>query len=130
MVEFEQQGPGPDDELLLEIQGCVKQCKPKWVFCHCPQGGKGLIDDSMFIVRRHKIFWVVQLCKTGAMAFREVSSQFMDIFSEVIVGSPRIFVVFDRCHRIIEWTTIQDKECCPDKLPQGKCSNNFSQADF
>ncbi len=130
MVELDQQGLGSEDELLVEIQGCVKQCKPKWVFCHCPQGGQGLIEDSIFIVRRHKIFWVVQLCKTGAIAFREVSPQFMEIFSEVIVGSPRIFVEFDRCHRITEWITIQDKECYPDKQPQGKPSGNISQAEF
>ena len=130
MVELEQQGLGSDDELLLEIQGCVKQCKPKWVFCRCPQGGKGLIEDSLFIVRRHKIFWVVQLCITGAIAFKEVSPQFMNIFSEVIVGSTGIFVEFDRCHRITEWITIQDKACCLDKLPLSKFPCDLSQADF
>lgn len=129
MVELDQQGLGPDDELLLEIQGCVKQCKPKWVFCHCPHGGQGFIEDSLFIVRRHKIFWVVQLCKKGTIAFREVSPQFMDIFSEIIVGSPRIFVEFDWCHKITNWITIQDKECCPDK-PLDKSPDKFSQADF
>jgi len=130
MTELEEQGLGSEDELLLEIQGCVKQCKPKWVFCHCPKGGQGFIDDSLFIVRRHKIFWVVQLCKTGAIAFREVSPQFMNIFSEIIVGSPRIFVEFDRHHKIINWMTLQDKECFPDKLPKGITSDNFSQTDF
>ena len=130
MPELEFQGLESDDELLLEIQGCVKQCKPKWVFCPCPKGGQGLVEDSLFVVRRHKIFWVVQLCKTGVIAFREVSPQFMEIFSEVIVGATRIFVEFDRCHRIKEWITIQDKDCCPDKLPKDKCLDNFCQADF
>ena len=130
MVELDQQGLGSEDELLLEIKGCVKQCKPKWVFCHCPQGGQGLIEDSIFVVRRHKIFWVVQLCKTGAIAFREVSPQFMEIFSEVIVGATRIFVEFDRCHRIKDWITIQDKDCCPDKILPGKSPCNLSQVDF
>lgn len=130
MLEQEQQGFEAEDELLIEIQGCVKQCKPKWVFCPCPQGGRGLVEDSLFIVRRHKIFWVVQLCKTGAIAFREVSPQFMDIFSEIIVGSPRIFVEFDRCHKITEWITLQDKVCCSDKLSEVKIPNNFSQAEF
>ena len=130
MDDLKQKGYEPEDELLIEIQGCVKQCKPKWVFCHCPQGGQGLIEDSIFIVRRHKIFWVVQLCKTGSIAFKEVSPQFMDIFSEIIVGSPKIFVEFDRCHRITEWITIQDKECCPDKPPHCKPTSNFYQADF
>ncbi|MDR3601832.1 MAG: hypothetical protein P4L49_15330 [Desulfosporosinus sp.] len=130
MLEPEQQGLGADDELLVEIQGCVKQCKPKWVFCPCPQGGQGFIEDSLFIVRRHKIYWVVQFCKTGAIAFKEVSPQFMDIFSEIIIGSPRIYVEFDRCHRITEWITLQDKVCCLDKLPQVKLPGNLSQADF
>lgn len=130
MLEPELQGIDPNDELLLEIQGCVKRCKPKWVFCPCPKGGQGLVEDSLFIVRHHKIFWVVQLCNTGAIAFREVSPQFMELFSEAIVGATRIFVEFDRCHRIIEWVTIHDKECCSDKLPKNTCSDNFYHADF
>jgi hypothetical protein len=130
MAEPDQHGLGSEDELLIEIQGCVKQCKPKWVFCPCPQGGQGLIEDSLFIVRRHKIFWVVQLCRTNAIAFREVSPQFMEIFSEIIVGSPRIFVEFDRCHRITEWIALQDKVCYADKPPQGKSPSTPVQIDF
>jgi hypothetical protein len=45
----------------------------------------------------------------GAIAFKEVPPEWLEIFSEIIVDSPSIFVEFNRAHRIVEWITHQDK---------------------
>ena len=95
-------------ELFQEVQDSVQRCKPNCDCRHCPQGGRGFIEDSLFIVRRHKIIWTVILFD-GAIAFKEVSPEWLRIFSEIIVDSPSIFVEFDRCHKIVEYVTHQDK---------------------
>lgn len=94
--------------LFQEVVDSVKSCRPK---CDCQyhcRGGKGFIEDSLFIVRRHQIFWVVILFD-GSLAFKEVTPEWMEIFSEVITDSPSIFVEFDKCHKIVEWISHQDK---------------------
>ena len=94
--------------LFQEVLDSVKCCKPN---CGCRfhgRGGKGFIEDSLFIVRRHRIFWVVIL-RDGALAFKEVTPEWLEIFSDIITDSPNIFVEFDRCHKIVEWITHQDK---------------------
>lgn len=98
----------PGDEMYNEIEECVKKCKPKWIVCPRPHGGKGFIEDSLFIVRRHKIVWVVILFD-GALAYKEFSPEMLEVFSEIITESPSIFVEFDRQHKIVEWITHQDK---------------------
>lgn len=94
--------------LFQEVQDSVKRCKPNCGCTPCPQGGRGFIEDSLFIVKHHKIIWVVILFG-GAVAFKEVSPEWMEIFSEVITDSPSIFVEFDRHHKIVEYITHQDK---------------------
>ena len=95
-------------ELFQEVQDSVQRCKPKCSCKPCPQGGKGFIEDSLFIVKHHKIIWVVILFD-GTIAFKEVSPEWLEVCSEIVVDSPSIFVVFDRCLKIVEWITHQDK---------------------
>ncbi|WP_088228104.1 hypothetical protein [Desulfosporosinus sp. FKB] len=95
-------------ELFQDIQNSVQKCKPN---CNCmprPQGGRGFVEDSLFIVKNHKIIWAVILFD-GAVAFKDVTPEWMEIFSVAIVNSPSIFVEFDRCHKIVEYTLHQDK---------------------
>lgn len=95
-------------ELFQEVQDSVQRCKPK-CGCRCfPQGGRGFIEDSLFIVKHHKIIWAVILFD-GAVAFKDVSPEWLEIFAEVIMDSPSIFVEFDRCHKIVEYVAHQDK---------------------
>ncbi len=94
--------------LFQEVADSVKCCRPK---CDCRfhgRCGKGFIEDSLFIVKRHKIVWVVILFD-GSLAFKEVTPEWLGIFSDIITDSPSIFVEFDRCHKIVEWITHQDK---------------------
>ena len=95
-------------ELFQEVQDSIQRCRPDCGCRPCPQGGRGFIEDSLFIVKNHKIIWAVILFD-GAFAFKEVSPEFLEIFSEIIADSPSIFVEFDRCHKIVEWVTHQDK---------------------
>lgn len=95
-------------KLFQDVQGAAQRCKPNCGCKPCPQGGRGFIEDSLFIVRRHKIIWVVILFD-GAVAFKEVSPEWLEIFAEIIMDSPSIFVEFDRCHKIVEFITHQDK---------------------
>jgi len=99
-----------EQELVLfqEVQDSARRCKPS---CGCeprPHGGRGFIEDSLFIVKNHRIIWAVILFD-GAVAYKEVSPEWLEVFSEIVVDSPSIFVEFDRCHRIVEYVTHQDK---------------------
>ena len=95
-------------ELFQEVQDWVQQCKPNCSCKHCPQGGQGFIEDSLFIVKNHKIIWAVILVN-GTVALKEVSPEWLKIFADIVSDSPSIYVVFDRCHKIVEWITRQDK---------------------
>ncbi|WP_407312204.1 hypothetical protein [Desulfosporosinus sp. SB140] len=95
-------------DLFQEVQDSVQRCRPNCACRPCPQGGRGFIEDSLFIVKNHRIIWVVILFD-GAFAFKEVSPEWLEIFSEVIMDSPSIFVEFDKCHKIVEYITHQDK---------------------
>lgn len=95
-------------ELFQEVQDSVQRCKPNCGCSPCPQGGQGFVEDSLFIVKHHKIIWAVILFD-GTVAFKEVTPEFLEVFSEIIADSPSIFVEFDRCHKIVEWVAHQDK---------------------
>ncbi|KLU67562.1 MULTISPECIES: hypothetical protein [Desulfosporosinus] len=95
-------------ELFQDIHDSIRKCRPNCNCVPCPQGGLGFVEDSLFIVRNHKIIWAVILFN-GAIAFKEVSPEWMQLFSVIIVNSPSIFVEFDRCHKIVEYTSHQDK---------------------
>ncbi|MHB8124420.1 MAG: hypothetical protein ACYDEJ_02045 [Desulfitobacteriaceae bacterium] len=109
---------------LQEVQDSVKCVRPDCVIRHCPHGGKGFIEDSLFIVRRHRIIWVVILFD-GAVATKEVSPEWLEIFSDIITDSPSIFVEFDRCHKIVEWITFQDKV-----LPDGPIKKGVPKVNY
>lgn len=111
-------------EVLQEVQDSVKNVKPDCAIRHCPQGGQGFVEDSLFVVKRHKIFWVVILFN-GAVALKEVSPDWLEIFSDIITDSPNIFVIFDKCHKIIQWITHQDKE-----LPDGPAQNAGTKVEY
>lgn len=95
-------------ELFQEVQDSVLRCKPNCGCKRCPQGGQGFVEDSLFIVKHHKIMWAVILFD-GTVAFKEVSPEWLEIFAEVIMDSTSIFVEFDKCHKIVEYVPHQDK---------------------
>jgi hypothetical protein len=97
-----------EEQVLLEVQDSFKNVRPNCSFRRCPQGGKGFVEDSLFVVKRHRIIWVVILFN-GTVATKEVSPEWLEIFSDIVTDSPSVFVEFDRCHKIIEWITHQDK---------------------
>jgi hypothetical protein len=111
-------------EVLQEVQDSIKNVKPDYAIRHCPQGGRGFVEDSLFVVKRHKIFWVVILFN-GAIAIKEVSPEWLEIFSDIITDSPNIFVEFDRCNKIIEWITHQDKELPDEPAKTGGPTINY-----
>ncbi len=95
-------------ELFQGVQDSVQRCKPSCGCEPCPHGGRGFVEDSLFIVKHHKIIWAVILFD-GTIAFKEVSPEWLEVFSEIVADSPSIFVEFDRCHKIVEYITHQDK---------------------
>lgn len=95
-------------ELFQEVQESVKQCKPNCCCKPCPEGGEGFVAESLFIVKHHRIVWAVILVD-GTVAFKEVEPEWLEIFAEVILDSPTIFVEFDCCHKIVEYVAHQDK---------------------
>lgn len=108
-----------EEEILQEvqeIQDAIARIKPEWGSFHhgkCHEG-KGFVTESIFVVERHRIFWVV-LLNIGTFAFKEVSPEWLEIFGVVITSSPTIFVEFVRHHRIVEWAASQPKVLPIDK---------------
>lgn len=95
-------------ELFQEVHDSVRRCKPNCGCQQCPQGGQGDVEDSLFIVKHHKIIWSVILFD-GTVAFKEVTPEWLETFSEIVADSLSIFVVYDGCHKIVEWITRQVK---------------------
>lgn len=102
-----------DEKLLQEVQeilNAIGQIKPGGVSSYGKHfAGEGFVTESLFIVQRHRIFWVV-LLGIGTFAFKEVSAEWVEMFDDLVTNSPWIFVKFDRHHRIKEWVVIQPKE--------------------
>ena len=100
-----------NNENLKEVVEFINLLKPEWNVSaqHIDNhGGKGFLCESIFAFFRCKNFWIVQLCD-GRFAFKEISSEWIEIVSNIVLESPHIFIQFDRHHRIISWTALQEK---------------------
>lgn len=100
-----------EEELLQVVQGIVGKVKPEWLDKHerhC--SGEGFVGESIFFVGDHRIVWIVYLPDLGTFAFKEVSAEGLEIFAQLILQSPTIFVEYNKYHRIVEWLTFQPKE--------------------
>lgn len=103
-----------EEEILQEvqeIQDALGQIKPQWAGYYDRHfAGKGFIAESLFIVQRHRIFWVVTLATPCTFAYKEVSAEWVEVFSTLITNSSEIFVEFDKHHKIRDWVTVQTKQ--------------------
>ena len=111
-----------DHELLEQVKEITQGMEKKW--CNHSDGceGSGFVEDSVFFVRPNLILWIVVLCD-DKVAFIEFSPDTLANFSEVIMESPRIFVKFNKCHKIEDFFAFQKKKCheCPPKDHDDKC---------
>lgn len=101
-----------DEQILQEtqeIQDAITKIKPEWSVYHGKHyEGKGFVKESIFVVQRHRIVWVVLLF-SGTFAYKELMPEWLEVFASLVTESPRIFVEYDKYHRIKEWVATQDK---------------------
>lgn len=99
-----------DIELLKEVKVIAKGIDPQWCNSFEDCEGEGFVDDSIFFVRHGGlVLWIVSLFD-GQIAFKELYPEVLENLEDIILESPRIFVKFNRCHRIEEFAAIQEKE--------------------
>jgi hypothetical protein len=100
------------DVLLEDICKIANKVKPNVrMIPGCIDGGKGFVEESIFAFSKSGSFWIVVLCETGRVAFKKVTPEWIQAFSNLILSSPEVFVVFDSKHHIVEWAVAQDKTC-------------------
>jgi len=93
------------------MKDLIRQVKPDWNATHgFIDGGEDFVAESIFSFSKHGNFWIVITC-SGAFAWKEISSKWVETFANLILKSPRVFVEFDFNHKIINWRVLQDKEC-------------------
>lgn len=94
-----------------EILEYVQNLKPDWAVAQGERhkGGFGFVQESIFSFHCGRALWIVLLCDLETVAFKEVSAEWLEAVSNVVLSSPEIFVEFDRCHRIVEWAALQQK---------------------
>jgi len=111
-----------DHELLEQVQQITQGMGTKWCNHSDDCEGSDFVEDSVFFVRHNLILWIVILCD-GKVAYIEFTAEALENFSKVILDSPRIFVKFNKCHRIEDFFAFQKKKCHdgPPKDPDERC---------
>ncbi len=97
------------DALLQEVEELVTKVKPQW--CRKPwhrHGGKGFVEDSLFVIGHCRIIWLVILAD-GHVAYKLLSPEGLELYQELILDSPVIFVEYDCDHQIKEFVAAQEK---------------------
>lgn len=98
------------DLSLTEISEFVEKTDPQFSARGAQAcDGEGFVQESIFFVKKNQIIWIVKLSWPRTFAFKKVSPEFLEVLSEIIVDSPKIFVEFNRHHKIIAWAAIQEK---------------------
>lgn len=107
-------------EMLNEVVGIANQLKPEWKASaqSCGHAGSGLASQSVFSFFRYRNLWIVRLCD-GRVVYKEVSAEWLEVVSGIVLNSPLIFVEFDRHNCIISWAAIQEKGPIVDDFVKG-----------
>ena len=98
-----------DHELLEHVQNITQDMGAKWCNHSDDCEGSGFVEDSVFFVRHNLILWIVIL-HDGKVAFIEFTPESLGNFGDVILDSPRIFVKFNKCHKIEDFFAFQKKK--------------------
>lgn len=69
---------------------------------------EGFATESFFAFGRRCYYWIVFVNNT--FAFMRVSADWIEIYSNVVLESPEIFVEYHCDHRIKAWAAVQTKE--------------------
>lgn len=98
-----------DDALLKEVQEIIEKLKPEWGsgLSHCHKDSD-FVRESIFVVGHCRIIWIVLLAH-GGFAYKLISAEGLELYEELILESPQIFVEFDRCFQILKFLAAQDK---------------------
>jgi len=99
-------------EEILEI---IKRVRPEWKMSHIndchDKNGKGFVSASVLTFFKDCYLWITFLCEPNTFAYKHVSSEWVGIYSGLIVASPSIFVEYDKHHKICGWSATQAKTC-------------------
>ena len=105
-----------DKELLEQVQQITEGMGTKWCNYSDDHEGSGFVEDSVFFVRPGFILWIVKLCD-DKVAYIKFESETL---ANLILESPRIFVKYNKCHKIEDFCAFQEKKC-HEKCDDHKC---------
>jgi len=100
--------------LLEEAKKIASQLKPGYKTRDLLDCGSGFVEESILSFSKDSCLWVAILCVTGYFAFKEVTPQWVEAYSNLILLSPQVYVEFDINHKIIAWAVVQEKFCDDD----------------
>ncbi|MDF9408260.1 MAG: hypothetical protein A4E52_00293 [Pelotomaculum sp. PtaB.Bin013] len=97
---------------LEEVLESIRSLRPERSIGHYFKGGSGMVRDSFFTFKHHgHYYWVVFVCGLETFAYKRITPEWIELYSNLILLSPEVFVVWDKEHKIIEWAVEQDKVC-------------------
>jgi hypothetical protein len=101
------------DPYVEEVFKSLSKLKPQWKLTRdIADGGSGFVSESVLTFSRSASLWIVRLYNDN-FAFKKITPEWVQTFSNLILSSPYVFVVYDIHHRILEWSVEQEKFCPP-----------------
>ncbi|MHB1418168.1 MAG: hypothetical protein ACYCX4_01060 [Bacillota bacterium] len=100
----------PEMQEVLEI---LRKIKPNWQDdTRGFECGSSKVRESIFAFGHHfgHYYWITLLYECPFIAFKQITPAWIQAYSNLILASPEVFVEYDKCRRIVEWATAQDKK--------------------
>lgn len=74
--------------------------------------GSGWVRESYFTFSHcGKYYWIAILCAPETFAFKQITPEWVNLYSNLLLSSPEVYIEWDRCHQITDWTVKQSKVC-------------------
>jgi len=99
---------------LEEVSEILSELQPQLSMERGMKTGSGRVSESFFVFnKKGRYFWIVILCGRRTFAFKHITPEWVKIYSNLILSSPRVFVEYNINHYITDWAVEQDKVCKP-----------------
>lgn len=96
-----------------EVAAILDQVKPGWAknMTLGIESGSGVVLDSFFTFSKKASYWIVIVgCEYGrTFAFLPIAPDWIQVYAQLILQSPELFVTWDVTRRITSWVAEQTK---------------------
>ncbi|OPY56180.1 MAG: hypothetical protein A4E55_02201 [Pelotomaculum sp. PtaU1.Bin035] len=97
---------------LEEVSEILSKLRPQFRMDRGCKTGNGKVGESIFAFSpKGRYYWVVIVCGTGSFAYKHITPEWIEIYSNLILLSSEVFVEWNINHYITNWAVEQDKIC-------------------